>query len=603
MIPKVNNRGHSFKGVMAYLMHDKNSETANRVAWYETGNMIANDPEKAALVMAWTDQNADLLKRDAGGSLAGKLTEAGAVYHYSLSWAHGEQPDQEHQRNEALKTLELLGLKDHEYVLVAHNDTEHVHVHIVANLTNSDTGKRHTPSFDKRELQQYALEYEREHGLHCHVREENAAKRERGEHIKHQNQKQDYSEKITRAYYASDNGKSFIHALQAEGLQLAKARRGQGFVIVDEKGDIQKLARQLDIEEKGKAKTAAINAKFADIDREKLEDADRLSRQIREQDSEQFRVFDRDAQETQWQIELEEAAHKAGEEKARLQVREEKQAAEERRVKEALKRLRAKEATDRERTEKFARYQKYIDEKVAVSRQQWQIDELTRARDKAKAEYSVVNTFFGRVFQRRKVYQAYDHLQDMEKRLEERRSRWLADIEAFNKKRPEWIKERERQKYGFGKTGSLRGKTDQDRQRTDFDSSRNEKENAILREAESSPELAARLKNSLVARNNAQKKRVSRVKAKAQEYENKKQAEEQQTELKKDDNSFYKEKADILRTRFGDVSQEHEEKHNEKSIAKERLRERYERIMQDRENAHNDNLTDMTDMPERDIER
>lgn len=33
------------------------------------------------------------------------------------------------------------------------------------------------------------------------------------------------------------------------------------------------------------------------------------------------------------------------------------------------------------------------------------------------------------------------------------------------------------------------------------------------------------------------------------------------------------------------------------------LRERYERIMQDRENAHNDNLTDMTDVPERDIER
>ncbi|NOR70833.1 MAG: relaxase/mobilization nuclease domain-containing protein, partial [Methylomarinum sp.] len=270
MIPKINNRGHSFKGVTAYLMHDKKASTSERVAWSETGNMHTQDIEKAALVMAYIDKNADSLKRDFGGSAAGRKSEVGNVYHYSLSWAHGENPDQQHQQEQALKTLERLGLSTHQYYMVAHDDTEHKHVHIVANLIDLETGRVHTPSFDKRELQAWALEYEKEHIMHCHKREENAKKREQGQVLKHQEQKQDYSEKITRAYYAADSGKAFIHALNEEGLELAKARRGYNVVIVDDKGNIQKLSRQLAIEEKGKLKTEVIQNLSKDIDREKL---------------------------------------------------------------------------------------------------------------------------------------------------------------------------------------------------------------------------------------------------------------------------------------------------------------------------------------------
>ncbi len=281
MIPKVNNRGHSFKGVTAYLMHDKKADTGERVEWTHTGNMHTNDIEKAALVMAWTDKNAEMLKAAAGVSLSGAKPSAGGVYHYSLSWSPDEQPDKEHMQAQALETLQRLGLAEHQYYIVAHSDTDHTHLHVVANLTNHETGQRVTPSFDKKELQAWALEYEREHGLYCHLRVENALKREQGEHVKYRDTKQDYSEQVTRAYYAADSGKAFANSLEMEGLHLAQGRRG-GFVIVDETGDIQKLGRQLEIEQRGKEKTAVIKALLGDIQAKGLQDAEELAAQIKE---------------------------------------------------------------------------------------------------------------------------------------------------------------------------------------------------------------------------------------------------------------------------------------------------------------------------------
>lgn len=136
---------------------------------------------------------------------------------------------------------------------------------MVVNLVHHKTGRIHAPSFDKRRLQKWALEYERKHGLHCHVREENADWWKRRQHA------------VTRAWRAADNGKSFEAALAADGLVLAATRRGRGFLIIDERGDIRRLAGQLDTPEKGKAKTAAINARLADLDRSALPDADRIA--------------------------------------------------------------------------------------------------------------------------------------------------------------------------------------------------------------------------------------------------------------------------------------------------------------------------------------
>lgn len=309
MLPRINPRGTSFKGITSYLLYGKiGEENPARVEWSMTGNMYTNDIEKAAKVMAFTAMNAEDIKRESGGSLAGVKAEGKAVYHNSLSWRVGDEPSEQHMKETALDYLDKRGLSNHEYYVVAHNDTDHKHLHIVVNLVDHETGKTSKLGLDKRAAQEWALEYERKHGIQCELREENAAKREQGEHVKHQDKKQDYSVKITRAYYAADNGQSFVNALKEEGLNLAKARRGNNFVIVDDKGDIQKLARQLDIEEKGKEKTAAIQNLLKDIDREKLEDAAELSKKIKIEIEQKQEIFDREAQEVKAQNALSDAA-------------------------------------------------------------------------------------------------------------------------------------------------------------------------------------------------------------------------------------------------------------------------------------------------------
>lgn len=319
MLPRINPRGTSFKGITAYLLYGKiGEENPARVEWSMTGNLYTNDIEKAAKVMSFTAMNAEDIKREAGGSLAGAKSEGKPVYHQSLSWRVGDEPSEQHMKETALDYLDKRGLSNHEHYIVAHNDTDHKHLHMVVNLVDHETGKTIKLGRDKMAAQEWALAYEQKYGIQCELREKNAAKRERGEAIKHQDQKQDYSGKITRAYYASDNGQSFINALSMEGLQLAKARRGNNFVIVDGKGDIQKFARQLAIDEKGKAKTAAIQHLLKDIDHEKLKDASELSKQIKH-DLEQNKVsIDREAEEVKQQNALLDAAEKYAQDQIKL---------------------------------------------------------------------------------------------------------------------------------------------------------------------------------------------------------------------------------------------------------------------------------------------
>ena len=91
MIPDIAKRGASFKGALAYYLHDKKLEgererfTSERVAWTETRNLATNNPEMAGKVMAATAMDADRLKRDAGVRNTGRKSDQ-SVYAYTLSW-------------------------------------------------------------------------------------------------------------------------------------------------------------------------------------------------------------------------------------------------------------------------------------------------------------------------------------------------------------------------------------------------------------------------------------------------------------------------------------------------------------------------------------
>ncbi len=283
MIPRIANRGHSFKGAGQYYLHDKKADTDERVEWTYTHNLPTDDPHKAMGYMAYTAMNADRLKHQAGIAKTGRKSKAKPVYSYSLSWHPEQQPDQQTMQEAAMEVLEKLGFKDHEAVFVAHNDTDHSHVHVVCNVVHPETGRVVAPSYDYITTSNWAENLELEGGkIYCEQRVINNEKRiseakqdRQLGMVKHREQKLDRAQIIQDLFEQSDSGKSFQAALETEGYTLAKGDR-RSFILVDEEGKTHSLYRQI----KG-LKAKDINPRLKDI--EILPQANVLIEQRREQ--------------------------------------------------------------------------------------------------------------------------------------------------------------------------------------------------------------------------------------------------------------------------------------------------------------------------------
>lgn len=165
-----------------------------RVSWTLTGNLGTKDPATAARVMAAYAMNAEDLKRQAGVSKRGTPITRGSVMHYTLSWKEGEVEGltKRQMQRAAVDSLKVLGkdttkgkrvpknggrrqfADEHQYVIVAHNDRKHPHVHVVVNLTHPEHGVRLPTGNDYNKLSSWALKFEKANGkILCPERVEN----------------------------------------------------------------------------------------------------------------------------------------------------------------------------------------------------------------------------------------------------------------------------------------------------------------------------------------------------------------------------------------------------------------------------------------------
>ena len=133
--------------------------------------------------MAATAKAAPDLKRLAGGARGGRKL-AKPVLHYSLSWAQDETPDRQEMSRAVDGSLEALGLDGHEALIVAHEDTRHPHVHVIANRVDPETGKAAKLGNSKLRLSRWAEGYEREQGrIRVERRVKNNERRRAGEEV------------------------------------------------------------------------------------------------------------------------------------------------------------------------------------------------------------------------------------------------------------------------------------------------------------------------------------------------------------------------------------------------------------------------------------
>jgi len=177
MIPRLQARGKSFKESCRYVLHDKKAETNERVEWVLTRN-IAGQAVDAWYEMHETWKNQARLKAHAGLSARGRKNTA-PVLHYTLSWHEDDVPDRQEMTRAALMSVKALGLAEHEALIVAHCDTKHRHVHVVANTVHPYTGRTAELKHSKERLSEWALAYEKERGqIRCEERVQNHQKRD-----------------------------------------------------------------------------------------------------------------------------------------------------------------------------------------------------------------------------------------------------------------------------------------------------------------------------------------------------------------------------------------------------------------------------------------
>jgi hypothetical protein len=87
-----------------------------------------------------------------------------AVCHYELAWPPGERPTRPQWVDCALHTMKALGYEGHQFMIVAHDDKKHFHIHIMLNKVHLETLRAHTPYRDWFTLDAAVRFLEAKHG-------------------------------------------------------------------------------------------------------------------------------------------------------------------------------------------------------------------------------------------------------------------------------------------------------------------------------------------------------------------------------------------------------------------------------------------------------
>jgi len=87
-----------------------------------------------------------------------------AVCHYELAWPPGERPTRPQWVDCALHTMKALGYEGHQFMIVAHDDKKHFHIHIMLNKVHLETLRAHTTYRDWFTLDAAVRFLEAKHG-------------------------------------------------------------------------------------------------------------------------------------------------------------------------------------------------------------------------------------------------------------------------------------------------------------------------------------------------------------------------------------------------------------------------------------------------------
>jgi hypothetical protein len=87
------------------------------------------------------------------------------VYHLSISFASTDPVDRTLAEKIGQRTLGDIGLGEHQAVMIGNSDTEHVHLHLIANRVHPESGRAWNPRDAYYRVEKSLRHQERELGL------------------------------------------------------------------------------------------------------------------------------------------------------------------------------------------------------------------------------------------------------------------------------------------------------------------------------------------------------------------------------------------------------------------------------------------------------
>ena len=149
--PRRQNSSSSFKRLQEYLTSECDPDTG---AVRQRGEILLSS-NLASL---------DTAAAEMRGVAALNARCQDALYHYEIAWPPGEMPTREQWCDSALCTLQALGYQEHQYIVVAHDDKAHFHVHIMVNKVHPETLNALTPHQSHTKLHAAARTLEAKYG-------------------------------------------------------------------------------------------------------------------------------------------------------------------------------------------------------------------------------------------------------------------------------------------------------------------------------------------------------------------------------------------------------------------------------------------------------
>ena len=146
MIGKILPHRSGFGSITSYALFGRQRENPERVEWVAMRNLEGVSPEAAHRVMEATSRKSKRVQKPRG--------------HMIVSWARSDRVSSGQMINIMDMAMKELGLSDLQAMYVAHNDTDHQHVHAIFNRVHPETGRVAKDGFERLKLRRSLMQLE-----------------------------------------------------------------------------------------------------------------------------------------------------------------------------------------------------------------------------------------------------------------------------------------------------------------------------------------------------------------------------------------------------------------------------------------------------------